>query len=59
MVHQCHQPLSGGQTYAVAVVVSNTKIIWAESLLTGILAQKAELAALTKALELRKGKRHT
>jgi hypothetical protein len=40
-------------------VVSDTKIIWAEPLLAGMLAQKDELAALTKALELRKGKRHT
>ena len=50
--------IQGGQRYAGAEAISNTKIIWAESLLTGILAQKAELAALTKALELRKDKRH-
>ena len=44
--------------YAGAAVVSNTEIIWAEPLLAGMSAQKAELAALTKALELRKDKRH-
>ena len=47
-----------GQKYARAVVVSNTEIIWAEPLLAGMSAQKGELAALTKALELRKDKRH-
>jgi hypothetical protein len=40
------------------VVISNTKFIWAESLSAGISAQKAELAPLTKALELRKEKRY-
>ena len=51
--------IQGGQRYAGAEAISNTKIIWAESLLTGISAQKAELAVLTKALELRKDKRYT
>ena len=46
------------QRYAGTAVVSDTKIIWKEPLLAGMLAQKDELAALTKALELRKGKRH-
>lgn len=41
-----------GQGYAVAVVVSNTEIIWAEPLLAGMSAQKVELIALTKVLEL-------
>ena len=47
-----------GQRYAGAVMVSDTKIIWAEPLLAGMSEQKAELAALTKAIELRKDKRH-
>ena len=37
------------QRYFWAAVVSDTKIIWAELLLTGMSAQKAELATLTKA----------
>lgn len=37
-------------------MVSNTEIIWMEPLLARMSAQKAELVALTKALELRKGK---
>lgn len=46
------------QRYTGAVVVSKPEIIWAESLLVGMPAQKTELVALTKALELRKDKRH-
>lgn len=38
-------------------MVSNTEIIWAEPLPTGTLAQRAELIALTKALELGKDKK--
>jgi hypothetical protein len=45
-----------GQKYGRAVVVSNTEIIWAEPLLAGMSAQKAEMVALTKVL--RKDKRH-
>ena len=45
-----------GQRYAGAVVVSNTKVICAEPLLAGMLAQKLELATLIKVLELRKDK---
>lgn len=37
-------------------VISNTQIMWAEPLLAGVSAQKAELVALTMALELRKDK---
>ena len=36
------------------MVVSNTEITWAEPHLAGMSAQKAELAALKKSLELRK-----
>jgi ribonuclease HI len=50
--------IQDGQRYAGAVVDSNTKIIWAELILEGTSDQKAELAALTKAIELRKDKRH-
>lgn len=39
-------------------MVSNRKIIWAETLLEGMLAQKAELTGLTKASELVKEKKH-
>ena len=46
------------QRYAGTAVVSDTKIIWAELILEGTSDQKAELAALTKAIELRKDKRH-
>ena len=49
--------IQDGQRYAGAVVVSNTKIIWAEPLLAEMPAQKAELAALTKVTELRRDKR--
>lgn len=44
------------QRYAGAAVVSDTKIIWTEPLLAGMSAQRAGLASLTKALELRKDK---
>ena len=50
--------IQGGQRYAGAEAISNTKIIWAELILEGTSDQKAELAALTKALELRKDKRY-
>ena len=40
-------------------MVSNTEIIWVEPLLAGISAQKVEMAALTKVLELRKAETHT
>lgn len=45
------------QRYPGAAVVSVTEIIWAKPLLTAMSAQKAELAALTKAFELRKDQR--
>ena len=50
--------IQDGKRYARASVVSNTEIIWAELLLAGMSAQKPELTALTKVLELRKDKRH-
>uniref|UniRef100_A0A5F9D2T5 Uncharacterized protein n=1 Tax=Oryctolagus cuniculus TaxID=9986 RepID=A0A5F9D2T5_RABIT len=49
--------ISNGKRLAGAAVVSATDIIWAASLLEGTSAQKAELIALTKALELAEGKR--
>ena len=39
-------------------MVSNTEIIWVLPFLAQMSAQKVELAALTKELELRKDKRH-
>lgn len=45
------------QRYAGAVAVSNTEIIWVNPLPIGMSAQKAELTALTKVLELGKDKR--
>jgi hypothetical protein len=51
--------IQGGQRFAGASVVSNTEFIWEEPIPAGMLAQKAKLVAPTKALELRKDKRHT
>lgn len=47
-----------GQRCAVVAVDSNTEVICAELLLAEMSAKKAGLEALTKALELRKDKRH-
>lgn len=41
-----------GQRYAGAVVTTTDKIVWAEATSAGTSAQRAELIALTKALEL-------
>ncbi|KAK1334887.1 hypothetical protein QTO34_004458 [Cnephaeus nilssonii] len=49
--------LSDGQRKAGAAVVDLQKTIWASSLPEGTSAQKAELIALTKALQMAKGKR--
>lgn len=49
-----NRPIWDRQSYAGTAVVTNTEIIWAELLLTGISAQKAELPGLIKVLELRK-----
>ena len=49
-----HSLIQDGQSYAGVVVVSNTKITWAESHLSGMSAQKAELEAMKTSLELRK-----
>ena len=51
-----HSLIQDGQRYAGVVVVSNTKITWAESHLSGMSAQKAELEAMKTSLELRKNK---
>ena len=51
-----HSLIQDGQSYAGVVVVSNTKITWAESHLSGMSAQKAELEAMKTSLELRKNK---
>ena len=48
--------IQDGQRYAGVSMVSNTDITWAEPHLAGMSAQKAELAALKKSLELRKDK---
>jgi hypothetical protein len=49
--------IQDGQCYAGGAVVSNTEIIWVLPFLAQMSAQKVELAALTKELELRKDKR--
>lgn len=54
---RCYSFIQNGQKYAGSVVVSNTEIPWAEPLLAETSVQKAELVALTKALELRWGGR--
>ena len=46
-----------GKRHAGAAVVDRHQVIWAQALPEGTSAQKAELVALTKALELRKGKK--
>lgn len=46
-----------GQKYAGEAVVSHTEILLAEPFLAGIWAQKADLLALTKGLEMRKDKK--
>lgn len=48
--------IQDGQRYAGAVLESNTKITRVKSLLAGMSAQKTELPALIKALELGKDK---
>ncbi|XP_066228780.1 uncharacterized protein [Saccopteryx leptura] len=48
-----------GERRAGAAVVDKEKVIWSERLAPGTSAQKAELIALTKALELASGKRAT
>ena len=45
------------QRYSGTAVVSNTEIIWAKSLMARTSAKKAELIALTKALEFGKNKK--
>lgn len=49
--------LMDGQRKARAVVVDREQIIWAEALLPGTSAQKAELIALTQALNLGKDRK--
>ena len=49
--------LEEGRRHAGAAVVDRHQVIWARALPEGTSAQKAELIALTKALELRKGRR--
>ncbi|KAM4839798.1 ribonuclease H-like [Urocitellus parryii] len=51
--------LQDGKWQAGAAVVSKTNVIWSSGLPEGTSAQKAELIALTKALELASGKRAT
>jgi ribonuclease HI len=46
-----------GQRYAGAAVVTESEVIWAAALTAGTSAQRAELIALTKALELGKDKK--
>jgi ribonuclease HI len=46
-----------GQRYAGAAVVTESEIIWAAALAAGTSAQRAELIALNKALELGKDKK--
>ncbi|KAM7135463.1 uncharacterized protein WM277_015429 [Molossus nigricans] len=46
-----------GTRYARAAVVTNLQVIWAQALPHGTSAQKAELIALTQALNWAKGKR--
>lgn len=49
--------LLDGQCKARVAVVHGRRVLWAEPLPTGTSAQKAELIALTKALDLGAGKR--
>ena len=49
--------LEEGRRHAGAAVVDRHQVIWAQALPEDTSAQKAELITLTKALELRKGKR--
>ena len=51
--------LRDGKRYAGAAVTDGTQIIWSSGLKEGTSAQRAELIALTKALELAKNKRAT
>nr|XP_040133703.1 uncharacterized protein LOC120887411 [Ictidomys tridecemlineatus] len=51
--------LQDGKRWAGATIVSRTKVIWSSSLPEGTSAQKAELIALTKVLELVAGKKAT
>ncbi|XP_077889162.1 uncharacterized protein LOC144371000 [Ictidomys tridecemlineatus] len=51
--------LQDGKRWAGATIVSRTKVIWSSSLPEGTSTQKAELIALTKALELAAGKKAT
>ena len=46
-----------GLRYAGAAVTTETQIVWAEALPLGTSAQRAELIALTKALQLGKDKK--
>ena len=46
-----------GLRYAGAAVITETQIVWAEALPPGTSAQRAELIALTKALQLGKDKK--
>lgn len=48
-----------GKRRAGAAVVSGTETVWFQRLAEGISAQRAELVALAKALELAEGKRAT
>ena len=48
-----------GKRYAGAAIVDGTKVIWSSGLKEGSSAQRAELIALTKALELATDKRAT
>lgn len=56
MVHQWQQLHSGQREVSGSSVVPNTEITSVGSLLEGMSAQKAELVALTNALELGKDK---
>lgn len=49
--------VQNGLMCAGASVTTETQIIWAEALLPGTSAQKAELIALTKALQLGESKK--
>lgn len=49
--------IKDGVKYAGAAVTTEMEVVWASPLPSGTSAQKAELIALTKALQLAKGKR--
>ena len=60
MVHRWSSYIKDGQRKAGAAIVDDTgRVVWAKALPPGTSAQKAELIAVTQALERAKGKKIT